>query len=255
MRKNNGIIITSIIAVVILVIVILVLGAFRSMNPYSKNTVSAEGISKVKATPDLVSVYINIKTNGTTSSTATAENTKVYNKLVEELISAGFEEKDLKTESFSVYEDISWDSKDQKSKKEGYIAYHSLKIELDSAKMDKVSKIIDAAVNAEAGISYINFELTQKSQNEYKAQALKEASQDAMVKAGAIASGLNKKLGKLLSVQTSDFGYSPWNIYTARSLDAGYGESEALMAKEATINIQPGEEEIYATVTAIFQMK
>ncbi len=255
MAKNNAIIITSIIAGVVLIIALLALNTFNSVVPSSKNSVTVQGTSTIKAMPDLVSVYITIQTNGSTSAEATTENTKIYDNLVEELILAGFEEQDLKTESFSVYENSYWDSKDQRSKKDGYIANHYLKVELESEDMNKVSKVVDAAVKAEAGISYINFELSRSSQNEYKAQALKQASEDAMIKADSIASGFNKEVGKLISVQTSDFGYYPWNVYSARSVGGAYMEEDAVMAKEAAMSIQPGEEEIYASVTATFQIK
>jgi uncharacterized protein YggE len=121
--------------------------------------------------------------------------------------------------------------------------------------MNKVSKVVDAAVKAEAGISYINFELSPESQNDYKAQALKQASEDAMIKAESIASGFDKEVGRLLSVQTSDFGYYPWNVYAARSAGGMYMEEDAVMAKQVATTIQPGEEEIYASISATFQIK
>lgn len=252
-KENNPIIITSIIAGVVLIIAILALAQSGSVIPSSKNSVTVQGTSTLKAMPDLVSVYITIQTNGTTSAEATNANTEIYDDLVEEMIMEGFEETDLKTESFSVYENTYWDYKTERSKKEGYIAYHSLKVELPSEKMNKVSSVVDATVNAGAGINYINFELTQESQNEYKALALKQASEDAMIKADSIASGFGKKVGKLLSVQTSDFGYYPWNVYSSRG--ASYAEEDAVMAKEVAMNIEPGEEEIYASITATFQIK
>lgn len=255
MGKNNAIIITSIIAGVILIIAFLALNTFNSVVPSSKNSVTVQGSSTIKAMPDLVSIYITIQTNGTTSAEATTENTKMYYNLVEEMVLAGFSEEDLKTESFSVYENTYWDYEEERSKTDGYIANHYLRVELASDEMNKVSKVVDAAVKAEAGISYINFELSPESQNDYKAQALKQASEDAMIKAESIASGFDKEVGRLLSVQTSDFGYYPWNVYTARSAGGMYMEEDAVMAKEAAMSIQPGEEEIYASISATFQIK
>jgi uncharacterized protein YggE len=252
MAKNNAIIVTSIIAGVILIVALLALNTFSSIVPSTKNSVTVQGTSTIKAMPDLVSVYITIQTNGSTSAEATSANTDIYDNLIEEMIIAGFEESDVKTESFSVYQNTYWDEKDGRSKTDGYIANHYLKVELPSEKMNKVSAVVNAAVNAEAGISYINFELSQESQNEYKAQALKQASEDAMIKADSIASGFDKEVGKLLSVQTSDFGYYPWNVYTA---SGGAYREDAAMAKETAMNIQPGEEEISASITATFQIK
>ena len=205
--------------------------------------------------PDLVTVYFNIETKGNTSSEATKANNDIYDDLVEEMILAGFEKEDIKTQSFNVYPYTYWDDKEKRSKTDGYTANHYLRVELSSDKIGEVSSVIDAGVEAGAGISYINFELTQASQNTYKAQALKEASQDAMIKADSIASGFGKSAGRLVSVQTSDFWYTPWNIYTARSDAGAYLEEDVAMAKEAAIDIQPGEESITASVTATFKLK
>jgi uncharacterized protein YggE len=254
MGKNNAIIITSIIAGVILIIALLALNTFNSIVPSSKNSVTVEGISTIKAMPDLISVYFNIETKGNTSAEATTANTKIYDDLVEEMIIAGFEEEDIKTQSFSVYPNIYWDEKDGRSKTDGYKANHYLKVELSSEESTKLVSVIDAGVNAGAGVSSINFELTQESQNKYKAQALKLASEDATIKADSIASGFNKEVGKLLSVQTSNFNYYPWNVYSAGS-EAAYKEQDVALARETATNINPGEQEVYASITATFQIK
>ena len=200
--------------------------------------------------PDLVSVYYNIETKGKTSAEATEANNEIYNNLVEELILTGFEKGSLKTESFNVYPNNYWENGREKS--DGYKANRYLKIEVSSEEIDKLSPSIDAGVKAGAGISYINFELSQKSQNTYKAQALKEASEDAMIKAESIASGFGKHAGKLVSVQTSDFGYYPWNVYSAGGIS--YREDVA-MAKEIAMDMQPSEQRITATITATFRIK
>jgi uncharacterized protein YggE len=250
MTKNNAIVITSIIAGVILILGLLALNSFNSIVPSTKNSVTVQGMSTIKTMPDLVSVYFNIESKGKTSAEATTSNTEIYDNLVEEMIIAGFEETDIKTESFSVYPNTYWE--DGREKTDGYKANHYIKVEISSEKMNKVTDVIDAGVTAGAGVSYINFELSQESQNKYKSQALKAASEDAMIKADSIASGFGKTAGKLLSVQTSDFGYYPWNVYTA---SGGAYREDAVMAKEAAVNIQPGEQEVSASVTATFQIK
>ena len=100
-------------------------------------------------------------------------------------------------------------------------------------------------------LSYINFELSTQKQNEYKAQALEMAGQDARTKAQAIASGLDKRLGKLVSVSTSDFSYQPWNIYSAR---ADYSSGDVAEAKLAATNIQPGSQEVNARINVVYKI-
>src|SRR3989339_650197 len=117
---------------------------------------------------------------------------------------------------------------------------------------DKLGSIIDAGANAGAGISYINFELSQKLQNQYKAEAMKLAAEDARIKAEAVAEGFNKEVGDLISTSVNDFGYYPWNVYSTRGM--GVAEDYALAKVEAT-NIQPGEKEVTASVSATFELK
>lgn len=246
-KENNAIVITSIISGVVLLIAAIALFAFQSP---SSNVITVQGVSSIKATPDLITVYYNIETEGNTSAQAKDANTLVYNKLVDALVAQGFKESDLKTESFNIYPNTYWNG--EKEKQDGYKASHSLKLELSTEQLDKLTYAIDAGANAGAGISYINFELTQKSQNKYKAQALQLAAQDAQIKADSVAKGFNKKTGKLVSVQVSEFGYYPWNIYTSR---AGGVAEDAALAKESTMSIQPSEQEISASISATFKLQ
>lgn len=248
-KENNAIVITSIISGVVLLIALLAMFSFSNASP-STDVVTVNGMSTIKATPDLITVYFTIETNGTTSSNAKNAHDLILDKLKSNIVDNGFEETDLKTESFNIYPNTYWDGKQQRQN--GYKAYHSLKIELSVDQLDKLTSLVDAGVNAGAGISYINFELTQESQNKYKAQALKEASEDAQTKADAVASGFGKEAGKLVSVSVSDFGYYPWNVYTSRG--TGIAEDSATVKVEVA-NIQPSEQEISASVSATFRLQ
>jgi uncharacterized protein len=252
-KENSAIVITCIIAVVVLVIAILAISRLGGVNPASGKSVTVEGVSTIKALPDVISVYFSIETKGKTSAEAKDANTKIYDDLVEQLVIAGFNESELKTESFNVYPNTYWDSVSGKQKTDGFIATHSLKLELSSDQSDKLSPAIDAGVEAGAGISYINFELSQKAQNDYKAQALKEASQDATIKADAIASGFGKTAGKLLSVQVNSYNYYPWNAYTSMD-SSGRAPGDIALAKEAAMNINPSEQDVTASITATFRL-
>jgi hypothetical protein len=251
-KENSAIVITCIIAAVVLIIAILALNRFGL--PSSGKTVTVEGIATLKALPDVTSVYFTIETKGATSVEAKDANNVIYSALVKEMISEGFEENDVKTESFNIYENTYWDSNSRKQVTDGYKATRYLKMELSSEDGDKLSEVIDAGVNAGAGISYINFELSQESQNKYKAEALKLASQDATIKADSIASGFDKELGRLISVQISSFGYYPWNVYSAKS-ESGMTYEDSIAVQEAATSIQPSDQDITASVTATFKLR
>jgi len=231
-------------------IILLVFGggyALFQMQHNDSNTVTVDGASNIKATPDLVSVYFNAQTKGNTSKEANDNNAEMVDEIITALVKQGFERKDIQTESFNIYEDFQWTNNKQVSR--GYIATHQLKIELATNEASKIGDVIDAGVDAGATLNYINFELSTAKQNEYKAQALKEASEDAKIKAEAIASGLGKEVGELVSISTSNFDYRPWALYESVG-----GVADIAMAKQATTNIQPGDQDVNAYITAVFEI-
>lgn len=244
-KMENSIKITLIIVGTVLLLA--VIGAGIYFNAHPGQTISSNGVAVVKAKPDLVAVYFNVQTNGSTSKEATDKNAEIVDNAITALVKLGFERNNISTENFNVYPDYSW----RNSKQEflGYTATHSLKVEFSTDNSDKIGSAIDAGVNAGAGISYINFELSQGLQNQYKAQALQQATEDARVKAEGIASGLGKKLGKVVSVSSSQFDYYPWPVYAAS------GVANAAEAKAATTNIQPGQQDISGQVAVVFALK
>src|SRR3989339_905477 len=217
MTKNTAVQITIIISVVVLIIAFSTLYLFNSAVNPEKNSINVQGLATVKAMPDVISVYFNIETTGNTSEEAKDANSLILDELITELLKQGFERKNIVTENYNIYPNYEWD-KDGKQIDKGFKATHSIRVEIDSEDSDKLGSIIDAGANAGAGISYINFELSQKLQNQYKAEAMKLAAEDARIKAEAVA------------------------------------EDYALAKVEAT-NIQPGEKEVTASVSATFELK
>jgi uncharacterized protein len=249
-KQNNSIAVTAIISGVILIVALVALFTLGGSSSSKTDVVNVQGIATVEAMPDLVGVYFNIESKGETSAEAEDLNTEIFNELVTELVLLGFERKEIVTENFNVYPNYDWTEDGREE--DGYVATHSVKIKMPSEDSDKLGDIIDAGVEAGAGISYINFELSQELQNEYKAEAMKLAAGDAKIKAESVAEGFDKKIGKLVSVQVNEFGYYPWNIYSTRG--GGYIE-DAVLAKETASSIQPGEKEVSATVSASFKLR
>ncbi len=239
---------TLIIAITIIIVALIIVFALK--NPFAGNTVTVQGTATIDAMPNLVGIYFNIQTSGDTTAEASEANSEIVEELTDSLLNLGLKTEDIITQNYNVYPDYDWIN--GKRIEKGYKATHSIKIEISTQETEKIGQIIDAGTSAGAGISYINFELTPELQNSYKAQAMKLAAEDARMKADAIAEGLDKKIGKLVSVSTSDFGYAPWGIYEARGLSV---DEEAQEAKVATTNIQPGEQEIYSQVSAVFKIR
>ncbi len=245
-KENTPIVVTSIIAGVILVIALAALLILGNQGPSNENIMNVQGLSTIKVLPDKVSIYFNIQTNGTTTAEANDANTAIYNKLHDALLAQGFNDSDIGTQSFNVYPNTYYDN--GKTVDEGFIASHILKVELSANDTTRLSSIVDDGINVGAGISSIDFELSQSLQNKYKAQAIELASQDAETKAEALAAGFGKSVGSLVSVSVDNYNYAPWVVYSAGS---GVAAPEVM---KTVANIQPTEQDVTASVTATYKL-
>jgi uncharacterized protein YggE len=120
---------------------------------------------------------------------------------------------------------------------------------VNSSETEKIGDVIDATIDSGALLSYINFELTKQNQEELKAEAIKSAAANARIKAQAMADGLGKKLGDVVSSSDTQFDYQPWRAYEAVSMDS-VGDLKA----EAT-NIQPSQQTVFARISVTYQLK
>ncbi len=248
---DKSVLITIIIVAGVLLLGVIGYSAFALTNPYS-NTITGNGEASIDVVPDLVTVYFNVQTEATTSKEAKDKNSEIVDNLTTGLVLSGFNEDEIKTENFNIYPNYKYSG--GTSTIIGYRATHTVKLELSTDDYNRIGDAIDAGADAGAGISYINFELTQEKQNEYKAQAIKLAAEDARIKAEALAEGLDKKVGRLVSVSSSSFDYYPWNVYSSRVAEDGGMGIDAEEAKTAATSITPSEQEISARVTAVFKI-
>ncbi|MDO8517303.1 MAG: SIMPL domain-containing protein [Nanoarchaeota archaeon] len=250
---KNSIQITLIVAATAIIIALMGIYVYNQQMP-SSNTVSVTGESSINAVPDLVTVYFSVETEAKTSQESKDKNSEIVDKLTNNLIQWGFEKKDIVTENYNIYPDYSWVNNQQVLK--GYKTVHSIKVELSADKTEKIGNVIDAGADAGALISYINFELSPMKQSEYKAQALENAGRDAKTKAAAIAKGLGKNVGSIVSITDSSFDYYPWRLYSSAEAGAGKLDSTGIeSAKTAITNIQPGEKEITARISVVYKLK
>src|SRR3989338_8767411 len=237
------------------VIIVALIAASIVMQFVPSNTLSVNGQYRLEVVPDLVTVNFNIESSGATASEAKDKNSEIYNKLVSELSSIGIQEDEIKTSNFNIYMEYDWVN--GRSVEKGYKANHFVTVELPTERSDNIGKIIDAGVDAGALISYINFELSESLHAEKKSEAIVKATEDARLKAEAMAQGLGKNIGGVVSVSDSSFDYAPWPLFDARSLGAG-AEDAAVMAKgalESASTLTPEEQSIYGNVAIVYKIK
>ena len=235
---------TLIIVGGILIFVILVFAFINSL-AYAK-TISSTGTATIKVLPDFVSVYFSVDTKGATADEASDKNAEIVSKMKSALLAVGINEDEIKTQGFSVYPNYDYSGSSQRFI--GYSASHSLKVEISIDEKDKIGSVIDSGVGAGTGISYINYELNEENQKKYKVEAIKAATEDAKIRAEALAEGAGSRLGGLVSISSSEFGYVPW---LAASQEVIKGSTGAEIATQIT----PTEQEISAMVTAVFRIR
>lgn len=248
--KSNSVKITSIIVGAVLVMFFVTLFVMEG-NDLDGKTVKTTGLAEISVVPDTIALHFTVETKGETSAEASAENSEAVNNLITALVVQGSERKDIQTTSINVYEDYEWINNRRVSK--GYMATHGIVVKISSDESEKTGEIIDAAVKSNSTLAYVNFELSQELENEYKAQAILLATQDAKSKAEAIAEGLDKDLGKLVSVSDSDFYYNPWRYDYATS-----GSSDSMIlaeeAKAALVDVNPAERTISSQVVVVYRL-
>lgn len=244
-KNNNAIIVSSIISGVILIIALTLIFTYSGVNN-NENTVTVEGIGSVKVIPDVLTVNLRVETLEDLSVDAKDKNAEIMEKVITALINIGFERSDLVTDNFNIYEQFDWTEDGRESL--GFRATHSVSVELGPDETEKLGMIIDAAVDSGATIGYMNFALSTQLQNKHKAEAMKLAARDAKVKAESVAEGFDSRLGKLVSVQVNNFAYNPWMVFDG-------ARAEGVSIKVAATDIQVGEEEVTARVTAIYKLR
>lgn len=243
MKKfDNSVLITLIVVAGILALSLMIF-IFANSTIYSK-TVTSTGTASIKVSPDLIAVYFNVQTDGLTGKEASEKNSEIVEKMTSAFLDLGFDESEIQTQDFSVYPKYEWVN--NKYESNGYTVSHSIKIEILIDEKKKIGGVLDAGIKAGAGISYINYEITKENQEKYKSEAIKTATENAKTKAEAIASGAGQKLGRLVSVASSDFGYVPW--LAVSEADAKAGSSEIVN------QINPSSQEVTASVTAVFKL-
>lgn len=244
--KNTSIIAATLIAITLIV----VFSGIGKNNSTYTDVITVNGNGEISVIPDQVGLYFSVEGKGLDSKSAKDENSRNTEKLIFSLMELGFERKEIQTTNYNIYEDFDWSQTGRKSL--GYKASQNIVLKISSQDSEMIGKVIDVGVDEGVTLSYINFELTKKLENEYKAEAVKLAAEDAKMQAEALASGVGKKIGKLISVSNQDSYYPPLRMYDyALGVDS---EENMEMAKSA-VSIEPSERKISATVSVVYRIK
>jgi len=207
------------------------------------NVITTQGNSEITVNPDEAEVVVGISILKDSAADAQNEANAITTSIINGLKTEGIPEVNIQTEQLSLYEEYDWSSGTQKTK--GWRATQTLRVK--TTDLSNVGTIVDIAVeNGANQISSINFGLSSDKEQEYKTQALADATTNAKEKAETIALSLGAKLGNIKSVSESGFYYTPYRY--AMEEVAG-----ASAVKEAAA-VMPGQVSVTASISIVYKI-
>jgi hypothetical protein len=235
-------IIWPVVALIIVAAVLMTI--YPLISSRTAQTISTSGQYEIKAEPDTATLVIEFDNLAPTAKQAQDTNARSMEDIRNALIREDLTEDNFKTMNYFVGPEYEWTSDGQKLT--GYRARHTLEITTDD--IAHIGIYIDAAIGAGANnIQEVRFSLSTEKENQLKAQAISNATQDAKNKADAMAAGLGTKVKKVVSISDQSFYYQPYRYALSEEVRAG-------TAKAVDTQISPGQVDITAQVQAVFEL-
>lgn len=206
-------------------------------------TISVSGEATIYSEPEIANLNVQIITSGESAEEAQNENAQITDAVKSALISEGLPEKNIETTSYSVNPQYDWSR--EKQTLIGYQAYHSLKVKVED--IEDIGTYLDAAVDNGASVSYISFELTDKTEAEKKNEAIAEASASAKSKAESIADSMDVRIKGIYKITESNVNFYPY-MAEARMDSAEQG------GVTNYISITPSDVSVSAQITVLYRI-
>lgn len=209
----------------------------NSITTTKTNLFSVSGVGKSTGIPDTAQISVGVTKAASTVASAQEQTNTTTNKIIEDLRKLGIEEKNIKTTNYSVNPNYDFTGGTQKPN--GYTVSQNLEIKTS---IEIANKAIDAATADGANlVGGINFIFNEKTKKELENKARTDAVKMAKEKAESLAKATGIKLGKIVDVQESN-GFEPRPVMM-----------QALEAKSADTELQPGENSITINITLSYE--
>ena len=227
-----------------IIFIIIVLGIvtfgvikFSGIGGNNQKTIDVSESTTITKPADRVLINIGVEITANSAREAEERNTKVTNKIYESLKSLGLSEKEYSTESYNVYPNRDWENNEI----DGYIVSHNIKV--DTEKIDLTGDILDKSIESGANQIYgLQFTLKDETEKLAREEAYKKASENARLKADAIADGLGVKITKIAKITDSTVDYYPM------FKDVSYAEGASI----SSIDVNPGDVTVTASISVSY---
>jgi len=212
----------------------------------SKETIVFSGQGKSTGIPDVALITLSIITEEMTAKETINGNAKITNEVIKFIKEAGIDEKDVKTQSFTLSPRYDWVRGERIFK--GYHLTSTLAVKI--RELEKISDIIDGAVSRGANqVGDIQFVIDNPES--LREEARNEAINNAKEKAQSIAKATGLKLGKIVSFSESVVPISQ-DYRSSYYLEM---EEETGAGVKPSPEIEKGSQEIEVNVSLIFELK
>jgi len=202
-------------------------------------TVTSSGTGKASATPDQAVMSFGVTAQNKDAKAALEDASKTAEQISAAVKKEGVDEKDIQTQNVSVFPISGPDS----SQITGYQA--SLSVSVKVRDLESLSDVIGAASSAGASdISGPSFEVADDTA--YQQEAIDKAVADARKSAEAMAKAADKSVGDVLRISSSSTDVIPLT---------GRAELSAKDAAASGVPIEPGQLDVTADVTVVFELK
>jgi uncharacterized protein YggE len=196
--------------------------------------ITVTAVGSVKAVPDRAELFFGVTTHGPTAEAASQSNARRMQGLIDALKAAGVRAEDIRTQSISVSPRHSPDGRELP----GFTAENSVSVKVASA---RTGAIVDLAVdNGATNTGGPSFDVSDREVL-YR-EALADAVREARKKAEAIAAAGGVSIGDVTRVVEGAEAGPP--IF----LEA------AARDRATTTPVEPGREEVQATLTVTFDV-
>ena len=200
--------------------------------------ITVVGSGSARAVPDVAEWSFGVQTSGETAAAALGANSAAMDDVVAALRDSGIDEDDLRTEQVSVYPRTS----DDGLTVVGYDASNTVRATIRD--LDRAGPTVDAAVSAGANQVYGPTLTLSDSSAQYRV-AVEAAFDDARARAEAIAEKAGVSLGAPVAiVEGGGGGVAP-----------GFDRLAAAEAGAADESVQPGTQDVGATLTVTFAVQ
>jgi uncharacterized protein YggE len=173
-------------------------------SPVSSIRVTGDAVASAK--PDRALIDVGVLTQEKQSVNAATANTKQLDAVVTALHKLLGPDADIKTINYALNPDYQYRPIGGKSSVSSYTALNVVRVTLDD--LDKVGPTIDAAT--QAGANHVeSVRYTVRDPQVLHSQAVREAALKARASADALASALNLKIVRIVSVDEAPDGSPP----------------------------------------------